>query len=113
MTIATRILPRNTHDVARVGPPVHAKGCQSLDSLLASIVATQAGALERFEAGAAMISAMLERYDIKPEDRAALLALLGAHCHEIAAERARLANLREVTFVFPEDDGLLVVPSAA
>jgi hypothetical protein len=110
MTMARRIDPRGTPDVACLG---RAQGCRSLDTLLASIVATQAGAIERFEAGAAMIAGMLESYHMKPEDRAALVALLRAHRDEIAAERARLANLRGITFVFPEDDGLLVVPTAA
>ena len=112
MTIATRIVPRETPDLACVGR-AHAKGCQSFDTLLASIVTTQAGALERFEAGAATIAGALESYEMRREDGTALRALLHAHRAEIAAERARLANLREVTFVFPEDDGLLVVPTAA
>jgi hypothetical protein len=107
MTVARRIVPNVQQTHQRVGR------CESLDTMLASIVAIQAGSLERFEAGAAMMAAMAERFVMTEDDRAALLTLLRAHVAEIHGERERLASLRKVTFVFADEDDLLVVPTAA
>jgi hypothetical protein len=109
MTVARRIGPKPT---ARYAPP-RSRGCESLDTMLASIVALQTGSLGRFEAGAATIAAMAERFAMADADRAALLAMLNAHVAEIRGEKERLATLQEVTLVFPEQDELLVMPSAA
>src|SRR5688500_9912791 len=109
MTVARRIGPKL--QTARHAP--RSGGCESLDTMLASIVTIQAGSLGRFEAGAATIAAMAERFAMADADRAALLAMLNAHVAEIRGEKERLASLQEVTFVFPEEDELLVVSSAA
>jgi hypothetical protein len=110
MTVARRIGPKlqKTSCTSRRGAD-----CETLDTMLASIVAIQTGSLGRFEAGAATIAAMAERFAMADADRAALLALLNAHVAEIRGEKERLASLQEVTFVFPEEDELLVVPTAA
>ena len=110
MTVARRIGPKRQEAscTSRRGAD-----CETLDTMLASIVALQTGSLGRFEAGAATIAAMAERFAMADTDRAALLTMLNTHVAEIRGEKERLATLQEVTLVFPEQDELLVMPSAA
>jgi hypothetical protein len=111
MTVARRIGPKP--QTARCTAATRSGACESLDTMLASIVAIQTGSLGRLEIGAAMIAATVERLVMAESDRAALLAALNAHVADVRVEKERLAGLQEVTFVFPGDDELLVLPTAA